>query len=225
VTLRELPDSRPEQSAFAPAMGMAMASNPTTPNFLFTHKDKSQAANTRQINRGIWAACAAGVLLCIGTAFWQEGQIQDRDIQKLNLQTKLNAFQVRVDRNLILKLVGQIRDQNQSIQAIGSSYLGVGVLGEVANVTPANIRLVSLNAKLGGAGKPAPKAKPESLKKVLVLEGVIMGDRMSLESDLAGYLMTLKNSPLFKQPTITRKAVDVLDNRQVMRFTAQMELV
>jgi len=48
---------------------------------------------------------------------------------------------------------------------------------------------------------------------------------MSLESDLAGYLMTLKNSPLFKQPTITRKAVETLDNRQVMRFTAQMELV
>ena len=132
---------------------------------------------------------------------------------------------MRVDRNLILKLVGQIRAQNQSIQAIGSSYLGVGVLGEVANVTPPNIRLVSINAKLGAAGKPAPKAKPESLKKVLVLEGVIMGDRMSLESDLAGYLMTLKNSPLFKQPTITRKAVEMLDNRQVMRFTAQMELV
>ena len=225
VTLRELPDSRPEQSAFAPAMGMAMASNPTTPNFLFTHKDKAQATNTQRISRGIWAACAAGILLCIGTMFWQERQIQDKDTQKLSLQAQLNAFQVRVDRNLILNLVGQIRAQNQSIQAIGSSYLGVGVLGEVANVTPPNIRLVSIDAKLSAAGKPAPKAKPGSLKKVLILEGVIMGDRMSLESDLAGYLMTLKNSPLFKQPTITRKAVEVLDNRQVMRFTAQMELV
>ena len=48
---------------------------------------------------------------------------------------------------------------------------------------------------------------------------------MSLESELAGYLMTLKSSPLFKQPTITRRAIEMLDNRQVMRFTAQMELV
>lgn len=225
VTLRELPGSKPEQSAFAPAMGMAMATNPATPNFLFTHKDKGKVASTRRINRGICAACAAGVLLCIGTAFWQERQIQVRDTQKLGLQTQLSAFQVRVDRNLILKLVDQIRVQNQSIQGIGSNYLGVGVLGEVANVTPPNIRLLGISAKLGAAGKPAPGAKPEAAKKVLVLDGVITGDRMSLESDLAGYLMTLKNSPLFKQPTITRKAVEMLDNRQVMRFTAQMELV
>ena len=225
VPLRELPGSRPEQNAFAPAMGMAMATNPATPNFLFTHKDKGKASNTRQINRGIYAACAVGVLLCIGTAFWQEQQIQARDTRKLGLQTQLSAFQVRVDRNLILKLVDQARAQNQSIQGIGSNYLGVGVLGEVANVTPPNIRLLGVSAKFGAAGKPAPGAKPEPPKKVLVLDGVITGDRMSLESDLAGYLMTLKNSPLFKQPTITRKAVEMLDNRQVMRFTAQMELV
>ncbi|MDO8943399.1 MAG: hypothetical protein Q7U75_09465 [Desulfobacterales bacterium] len=225
VTLRELPGSKPEQSAFAPAMGMAMATNPATPNFLFTHKDKDKVAISRRINRGICAACAAGVLLCIGTAFWQERQIQDRDTRKLGLQTQLSAFQVRLDRNLILKLVDQIRAQNQSIQGIGSNYLGVGVLGEVANATPPNIRLLGISAKLSAAGKPAPGAKPESTKKVLVLDGVITGDRMSLESDLAGYLMTLKNSPLFKQPTITRKAVEMLDNRQVMRFTAQMELV
>ena len=130
-----------------------------------------------------------------------------------------------MDRNLILKMVDQIRAQNQSMQGIGSNYLGVGVLGEVANVTPPNIRLLGISAKLGAAGKPAPGAKPEPPKKVLVLDGVITGDRMSLESDLAGYLMTLKSSPLFKQPTITRKAIEMLDNRQVMRFTAQMELV
>jgi len=225
VTLRELPGSRPEQSAFAPAMGMAMATNSATPNFLFTHKDKNEIIKIQRINRGICAACAAGILLCMGTAFWQERQIQAKDAQKLGLQTQLSAFQVRVDRNLILKLVEQIRTQNQSIQGIGSNYLGLGVLGEVANVTPPNIRLLAISAKLGAAEKPAPGAKAETPKKVLVLDGVITGDRMSLESDLAGYLMILKNSPLFKQATIIRKAVEMLDNRQIMRFTAQMEIV
>jgi hypothetical protein len=37
--------------------------------------------------------------------------------------------------------------------------------------------------------------------------------------------MLLKTSPLFKQPTITRKTVETFDNRPVIRFTAQMELV
>jgi hypothetical protein len=37
--------------------------------------------------------------------------------------------------------------------------------------------------------------------------------------------MMLKASPLFKQPTITRKAFETFDNQPVIRFTAQMELV
>ena len=37
-----IPDSVSEQSSFAPAMGMALADNSRTPNFLFTYKDKRQ---------------------------------------------------------------------------------------------------------------------------------------------------------------------------------------
>lgn len=57
------------------------------------------------------------------------------------------------------------------------------------------------------------------------MEGIVFGDRMSLESDLAGYLMTLKNSKLFQQPTISKKSVETVENQQVIRFTAQMDLV
>jgi hypothetical protein len=42
---------------------------------------------------------------------------------------------------------------------------------------------------------------------------------------LAAYLMTLRNSPLFKQPTISKKSLEMMDNQPVMRFTAQMDVV
>jgi Tfp pilus assembly PilM family ATPase/Tfp pilus assembly protein PilN len=219
------PESEPEQSSYAPALGMALASNSITPNFLHTYKDKSKASNTRRINRGVFACFIALILACVGFTFWQEQQINEKDLQKLNLQNQLTSFDVRVDKNLILKLVDQIRARNQSLQGIGDNLIGVAVLGEVANTIPANVRLLSVNARLGTATKPAASGKPGASKKVLILDGVIFGDRATLEADLAAYLLTLKNSPLFRQPTISKKSVETMDNQPVIRFTAQMDVV
>jgi hypothetical protein len=101
----------------------------------------------------------------------------------------------------------------------------VAVLGELANLTPANVRLTNVLAKLAATGKPTAGAKAENAKRSLVIEGIVMGDRMTLESDLAGFLMTLKSSPLFKQPSISKKSFETVDDQQVIRFTAQMDLV
>jgi len=213
------PGSASEKSSYAPALGMALATNAITPNFLYTHKNKNKDSATRRINRGVFACFFVLMLACVGLVFWQEQQIKDKELQKLNLQSQLSGFEVRVDKNLILKLVDQIRAQNQNLQGIGKNFIGVAVLGEVANSTPDNVRLLSISAKFGPAGKP------EASKKVLVLDGVISGERTTLEADLAAYLMALKSSPLFKQPTISKKSLEMMDNQPVMRFTAQMDVV
>jgi len=59
---------------------------------------------------------------------------------------------------------------------------------------------------------------------VLILDGVIFGDRTTLEADLAAYLMALKNSALFKQTSISKKSLEMVDSQPVIRFTAQMDL-
>ena len=219
------PESLFEQSSFAPALGMASASNSITPNFLYTHKNKVRDSNTRRLNRGVFTFFFLLILACVGFTFWQDNQISEKDIQRLSLQNQLSGFEVRVDKNLILKLVDQIRAQNQNLQGIGNSFIGVAALGEIANTTPANVRLLSINAKFGTSAKPGPSGKPEPAKKSVIVDGVILGDRTTLESDLAAYLMALKNSPLFKQPTISKKSLDMMDNQPVIRFTAQMDVV
>jgi Tfp pilus assembly PilM family ATPase len=218
-----VPGSIAEQSAYAPAMGMALSANSITPNFLYTHKDKSKTSSTRRINRAVFAGFLAILFGCAGYAFWQDQQIREKDLHKLNLQNQLAAFDVRVDRNLILKLVDQIRAQNRSLQGMGSNLLGVAVLGEVANSVPSNVRLLGITTRLSPP-KPAAGGKSETPKKVMVLEGVVFGERATLEAELAGFLMTLRNSPLFKQPVISKKSVETMDNRTVMRFTAQMDV-
>ena len=61
-------------------------------------------------------------------------------------------------------------------------------------------------------------------KKTLILDGIIQGERINLESMLAGYLMELKNSPLFDRPSIDRKFFEFYENREVLHFTAQLTL-
>jgi Tfp pilus assembly PilM family ATPase/Tfp pilus assembly protein PilN len=213
------PESTSEQGSYAPALGMALATNAITPNFLYTHKHRTKDSSTRRINRGVFACFFALILACAGLAFWQEQQIKEKEFQKLNLQNQLAGFEVRVDKSLILKLVEQIRAHNKDLQGAGKNLIGVAVLGEVANTTPPNVRLLSISARFGPAGKP------EAAKKVLILDGIVSGERSTLEADLAAYLMTLKSSPLFKQPTISKKSLEMMDNQPVMRFTAQMDVV
>jgi type IV pilus assembly protein PilM len=222
------PESSSVKSSFAPALGMALANNAITPNFLHTHKDKRRASISRNINRGVLGCFLALILACTGFLFWQEQQIRDKDFKKANLQNQLSSFDLRVDKNLILKLVERIRVQNRSLQGIGNNFLGVAVLGELANATPSSVRLLGITARLGSASAPAAAGKTagkiEPPKKVLILDGVIFGDRATLEADLAAYLMTLRNSALFKQTSISKKSLEMMDNQPVIRFTAQMDL-
>jgi type IV pilus assembly protein PilM len=227
-----VPDSLSEQSAFAPAMGMALADNSRTPNFLHTYKDKRKFVRNQRINRSLFAAFVLLMAVCVGISFWQERKIDDKDAQKARLQQHLEGYNLRVDKNLILKLVDDIRVKNRADRAVGKKYLNLAVIGEVVKLTPSNVRLLSISTRLG----PLPDKKPqkdtkkkkkqaEPPPKFVILEGIVKGSRLSLESALAGYLMELKNSPLFDQPTINKKSFEFSGNDEVLLFTAKLNLV
>jgi hypothetical protein len=109
--------------------------------------------------------------------------------------------------------------------------LNLAVIGEVVDLTPPNVRLLEISTQLG----PLPaKKQPEKGKKkktqeapsrILILEGIVQGDRLTLESALAGYLLELKNSPLFDQPNISSKSFEFSGNNEVLRFKAQLNLI
>jgi Tfp pilus assembly PilM family ATPase len=233
LPLVPIPDSVSEQSSFAPAMGMGLADNSKTPNFLFTYKDKSKAQRNQLINRGVFALFALLMIACVGYSFWQEQIIQEKEAQKMRMTQHLEQYNLRVDQNLILKLVEQIRQKNKSDRAIGEKYLNLAVLSEVVDLTPPNVRLLSISTKLGPLPKKTPpkddkkkkKKAPAPRPKVLILEGIVQGDRLTLESTLAGYLMELKNSPLFDQPDISTKSFEYSGNNEVLRFKARLNLV
>ena len=221
VSLTPSPELLSEQNAFVPAMGMALSNNSLTPNFLCTYKDKRKAARTQRINRGVIVAFLLVMIFCVGVSFWQKSIVEKKEYQKRQLQQQLETISVQVNQNLVLKLVANIQSKNREIQLIGQKYFGLAVVSEIADLTPENVRLTSFTAQVGG--DPADKKPPKD--RELVLSGIVKGNRMILESTLAGYLLQLKNSPLFDKPTINKKSFEQNEGVEVLKFTARLKLI
>ena len=221
VSLSPSPENISEQSSYAPAMGMALSNNAITPNFLFTYRDKQKAARSQRINRAVFGGFLLLMAVCVGISFWQENTNAEKEYQMTRLQQQLNAFTVRIDKNLILKLVAESRANNRGIKKLGEKYLGLAVISELADLTPANIRLLDMSARLA----KQPGKKKSKAKKTLIIEGIVQGDRLTMESTLAAYIMDLKNSPLFGSPKINKKSYVNFEDKPALKFTARLDIV
>lgn len=220
VSLAPSPELVSEQSAYVPAMGMALSSNLRTPNFLYTYKDKQKAVRSQRINRSVIAAFMLVMILCVGFSFFQKSALEEKEFQRNQIKQRLENISLRVDQSLILKLVEDITTQNKEIKQIGQKYIGLAIISEIADLTPPNIRLLSLSAQIG---RNLTKKKSKK-RRNMVISGVVRGDKLTLESTLATYLMTLSNSPMFDKPTISKKSVKNYNGVNELEFEARFKL-
>jgi Tfp pilus assembly PilM family ATPase len=221
ISLVPVPETASERSSYVPSMGMALSRNGLTPNFLHTYKDKKKVVNIQRINRGVFAGFLLLVALCVGVSFWQDGQVKARELKLLELRQQLDGFAVRVDKNLILKLVNETQIKFREVREIGEKYFSVAVISEITDLTPVNVRLLSILTQVNNQ----PGRKKATEKGTVILDGIVQGNRLVLESTLAGYLMELRNSPLFDHPTISKKSFERIENKDGLRFTARLNLI
>jgi hypothetical protein len=215
------PVSDAERGSYAPAMGMALSDNAHTPNFLHTFKEKAKAARNRLYNK-IFMICLALVMAgCVGFYLWQGTVIDSKRMDVSQLKGRLNTFKMRVDQNLILKLVEKTRQKNEEFKEFSRKYMGLVVLTEISNRTPSNVRLTNISVQVSGN----PINTGETVQKQLKLEGIVLGDRLTMESSLASYLLELSDSPLFEKPAINNKEMGFFYDKEVLKFDAQLNLL
>ncbi len=231
ISLVPVPESASERSAYVPAMGMALSRNELTPNFLYTYKDKLKTVSSQRLNRGVFVGFLLLMALCVGVTSWQDHQIKAREFNLQKLRQQLDEFTVRVDKTLIVKLVAEAQANSRKVKEIVEKYFPVAVISEITELTPVNIHLLSIstqvNNKMETDKAPATgKVKDKGVldKGVLILDGIVQGNRLVLESALADYLMELRNSPLFDQPTINKKSFERFENKEGLRFSARLRL-
>jgi hypothetical protein len=167
--------------------------------------------------------------LCLWVSVWQDRQIEAREFNLRQLRQQLDEFSVRVDKNLIVKLVNETQANLQKVKEIGEKYFPVAVISELTDLTPVNVRLLSISTQVNNQIKKekekAPAKGKAKEKGTLILDGFVQGNHLILESTLADYLMALRNSPLFDQLTISKKSFERSENKEGLRFTARLKLI
>jgi Tfp pilus assembly PilM family ATPase len=214
-----VPRTLTERGAFIPVVGMALSTNGMTPNFLFTNKDRERRRNVQKLNGSIFSFAAMFMAICIGVYIWQTHWISQKKAQAVVLQNQVDRYMPRIDKNFITQLAAATMRHVRHVEILGQKYKSAAIIGEVCDKTPSSIRLYTLSIDLGSLSGSA-----NSPKAVMVVEGLVTGERLQLETALAGFLAALRGSPMFKQPQVIKQAVELQGRQEVLRFTAQVEL-
>jgi len=219
-----VPESESEREAFIPAVGMALSNNAHTPNFIFTYKEKERLALNLRIKRLVFGSSLLVMAICIGFSFWQSWMLDQKKSSIAKLERQLEQYSPVVDQNLIVSMVTKAQNNIDTAEAFVKKYHAMGVISELTQITPPDIRLSNIAAEMGWPKGYLPSEKTSlGQQKKIVIEGVVFGNRLTFESTLAGYLIKLKSSPMFSQPVIKEKSYVFFENQEVLRFIAQLE--
>jgi hypothetical protein len=215
-----------ERIAITPALGLALSDNEHTPNMLFRFKDKGKIANVARITRVTFAILVTVAFLCAGVFFYQFRTINQKKSTIVQLEERLLQYSPRVDRNLISQIVVSSKQFQQASKVYRERYLGMAVIGELSELTQASIRLTDMKVYLGsirhGTGVLKDAKKEETEK--LVVEGVVFGNRKTLESSFADYIMKLETSPMFRQVGIQKNSIEPFRKDEVLHFIVDLKI-
>jgi Tfp pilus assembly PilM family ATPase len=226
----DVEDSRciSERIAFVPAMGLAFSTNDHTPNLRFTYKDKKREASVIRINRTVFAAFMASVLICAGVFTFQNHAIAQKKETIAGIEMQIARLGPPVDRNQLMKMADKLTRQRQLSSSYAEHYLGMVLIGELASLTPSNIRLINLKinlepAQAGDASKQAKDAPKTQIEKVTV-EGLILGKRQLFETSLIGYTMAMEASPFFRQAIIQKNTIEPYIEGEALHFIMNLKV-
>jgi type IV pilus assembly protein PilM len=213
------PPSESERESFAPAIGLAVADNHSTPNFLYTHEDKDRFENIRRNNMRILITCMLCLMILIGVFSWQERQLDQRRDQYDKLNQQLLAYTPAADQKILLAMYAKTKQNRQTLHTIVHRYGPIAAMQELSDITPATIRLI------GAEINRPPDTKGAGATQILTLDGLIFGNPGEFETSLTSYLFALNNSVLFRKPSVLSKRVEFYNAQEVLRFTAKLEML
>ncbi|OQW97962.1 MAG: hypothetical protein BWK74_05620 [Desulfobacteraceae bacterium A6] len=220
-----------DRVSLIPALGLALSDNEYTPNLLFRFKDKEKLAGILRITNAVFAFLILVALICGSVFFYQTRIINQKKSEIAQLEKRLLQYNPRADQSIISQMVDSLKQQQRISKTYRERYFGMAVISELSSLTPANIRLINLKANLGSVApdeEPLKKDNKEAGKnevRNLVLEGLVFGDHNTLESSLAGFIMKLQESPMFRQISIQKNSIEPFRKDDVLNFIIEITLM
>ncbi len=211
-----LPAKGDERSAFPVALGIALSGHDLTPDFLHTHQDKREQLRRKRITGTIFLA---GVMILSALIalhlFFITAHKKDQA-----LQNRLDQELARIDKDIspadIEQMIAASRKKVGQADVYIDRYRPLGVVFDLCRLTPDHIRLTSL--AYGNSGTKKEK------NRTLRIQGQITGPGVTLEAELAHYVLTLSNSPMFGNIQVTKERTDVKNEQDQLLFSATLEV-
>jgi hypothetical protein len=209
-----------DRMLLSPALGFSLSDNRHTPNAIFTYHEKNKEINTKRTDRLVIFSFVAALIICLITLIYQGVERNILKKQQIKLEKELALYTPLLSMDKISKMAEEVKTQRKNTRQYAQRYLGLAAIGEVSDLTPQNISLISFKIIEESISPKANADKtPQGTSDGVTIEGVIFGNRNMLDSLLAQYVMKLENSPMLKQVSIQKNNVVTFKKSEVLQFT------
>ncbi len=189
--------------AFIPALGAALSDNKHTLNLKFTYKDKENDSDIKRFNRNIFIAFASAVFVCAVILGYQGFVARQKRAELARLERNLPQNIVYVNRDMVRQMASTVNEQQEELKLYSKRYMGVAVISEVSMLTPPDIGLTRLRVSLGSLSFGEKGTEGDgSAAEIVLIDGIIQGDRNFAEAALSRYVMKLDSSPMFSKISV-----------------------
>lgn len=214
------PPSPEQRLSLASTAGLAAPSAKTL-NFLHTALDRDRQRVALRKTGLVAGFCAVLFMLTAGLWWAGDHRLKEARSRVSDLEAQLRQYPVRVTREEVMERAGEVGRHRALAREYGRKLLAPAVLKELGRMTPEGVFLSGMRLDMG-----APRNRPASNSGgTVILEGLIRGDPAGLESQLAGYLLILRHSPLFGDSAIISSRPESLDSgEEVLRFTLDIKI-
>jgi len=215
-----------ERVSLVPAIGLSLSDRQHTPNAIFTYVDKNTESRNKVINRGIFAAFAAALITCFAILVFQAIETGRLSDTQMKLKKELSLFHPILSKEKITALADDLKLRHQLNQQYSGKYKGMALISELSDLTPENIRLINVRVAIPVAG--VQEQKKEAAKKEkdedVIIEGVVLGDRSTLDALLAQYVMKLEDSPILQGVALQKSSGVKFKNKEILQFTINAKI-
>ncbi|GAB7081739.1 hypothetical protein [Megalodesulfovibrio paquesii] len=215
-------------------VALGLSSNAITPNLLFTYKDKEKQRQLKRVDMVVFLGFLAAVALLGGVFVWQQSVISDREAELSLQKTKLAQYAPPASEEELLKWAKKVNEKNRQLKRASKIYESLAVIKEVSELTPSEVRIVSMDMEFGAdlpekaatGKKSGSKSNQDRIPRLLILDGVVLGDPNNYDLVLTSFMIRLENSKLFGLPIIHKRSVEEFSTSgSVLRFTVHINMM
>jgi Tfp pilus assembly PilM family ATPase len=215
-----------DKASLVPVIGLSLSDVKYTPNAIYTYLEKNKEIRDKMINRGIFAAFAAALVLCLAFIVFQVVEMGQLGAKRAKLEKELSLFQPLLSREKVGALVEETKSRYQVTKQYSQKYKGMALISELSSLTPEDIRLTSVRIAAPSGQAPAPKKDAPQVKETVQkeisdgvsIEGVVLGERNALDALLAQYVMNLERSAVLQGVTVEKSSIVNFGKKEILHF-------